>query len=238
MTAVDSKVNAALLEFVERTTATAEHAFDVWRATGTISSSGTAQIHERVPGESQILQINLPDQWKSRHPVVKPAVYTFDGRPVLGDERAARGARRFAAIFEQHDDITTVVHIHTPYLGAWAQAHRALPINYVAVQRHTLVRELPVYIDRTQAEVDFILEQLARDGDVPAIVEANGGATVWGRDGLRSAAEYIQLLEEGAQYQTLAQTQGGSQEYGLGVLAQQWSMTGRTEAARAKNLLA
>jgi L-ribulose-5-phosphate 4-epimerase len=238
MTAVDSKISPELLDFVVRTTADAERAFDVWRATGTVSSTGTAQIHERVAGESQILQINLPDQWKTRYPVVRPAVYTFDGQPVFGDERAARGARRFAPIFEEHDDITTVVHIHTPYLGAWAQAHRALPINYVAVQRHTLVRELPVYIDRTQAEFAFILEQLARDPDVPAIVEANGGATVWGRDGLRAAAEYIQLLEEGAQYQVLAQTQGGSQEYGAGVLAQQWSMTGRIDAARAKNLLA
>ena len=241
MTAVDSKSSrssAALVDFVERTTQVAEQAFAVWRATGTISSSGTAQIHERVPGESQILQVNLPDQWKSRHPVVTPAVYTFDGIPVVGDERAARGARRFAAIFEQHDDITTVIHVHTPYLGAWAQAHRALPINYVAVQRLTLVRELPVYIDRTQTEVDFILEQLARDADLPAIVEANGGATVWGRTGLSATVQFIQLLEEGAQYQTLAQEQGGSREYGAGVLAQQWAMTGLTEAARAKNLLA
>ena len=48
--------------------------------------------------------------------------------------------------------------------------------------------ELPVYIDRRQAEVDFILEQIARDPAVPAIVEANGGGTVWGRPGLAAAS--------------------------------------------------
>ena len=42
--------------------------------------------------------------------------------------------------------------------------------------------EIPVYVDRRQAEVDFILEQIALDPAVPAIVEANGGGTVWGRD--------------------------------------------------------
>ena len=35
------------------------------------------------------------------------------------------------AIFREHDDITTVSHVHTPYLGAWSQSHRTLPIQGV-----------------------------------------------------------------------------------------------------------
>ena len=87
----------------------------------------------------------------------------------------AGGARRFAAIFEQHPGVTTVVHVHTPYLARSRKRTGRFPIRYVAAQRHIVVTELPVYIDRRQAEVDFILEQLARDADIPAIVEANGG---------------------------------------------------------------
>jgi len=165
------------------------------------------------------------------------AVYTFDGVPVLGDERAARGARRFAAIFEQHDDITTVIHIHTPYLGAWRRR---------IVHCHQLRRRAALHtgsgvagLHRPDAGRGRLHPGAARAGRRhPGDRRSNGGATVWGRAGLSATVQFIQLLEEGAQYQTLAQEQGGSQEYGAGVLAQQWAMTGLTEAARRKNLLA
>jgi L-ribulose-5-phosphate 4-epimerase len=240
MTITDNTLTAAESAFVEQVTATAERAFRVLRETGTISASGTVQVNERLPGldgaPDKLVGLLFPNAWK-RQTRVTPNVFGFDGTSFLGDPRAGGGARRFAAIFEQHPDVTTVVHVHTPYLGAFAQAHRTFPIRYVAAQRHTIVTELPVYIDRRQAEVDFILEQLGRDPDIPAIVEANGGATVWGRNGLQATAEFIQLLEEGAQFQTLAEALGGSQEYGPGVLAQQWTMTGLLDAARDKGLL-
>ncbi|MCU1376122.1 MAG: hypothetical protein JWO68_3408 [Actinomycetia bacterium] len=218
-TAVATGLSAAELVFVDATTAQAEHAFRVLRATGTISPSATVQVNERIPGEDKLVGLVFPNPWK-RAERVAPAVFGFDGTSHAGDPGAARGARRFAAIFEQHADITTVVHVHTPFLGAWAQAHRPLPIRYVAVQRLTPVTELPVYIDRRQAEFAFILEQLAANPELPAIVEANGGATVWGKEGLLATAQLIQLLEEGAQLQTLAEAVGGSQPYGPGVLAE------------------
>lgn len=124
------------------------------------------------------------------------------------------------------DGIATVSHVHTPYLGAWSQSHRALPIRYVPVQRWTRARELPIYIDRRQGEANFILEVLAEDPQVPAILEVNGGSTAWGRKGLLALANYIVLPEEGARLQALAETLGGSQDYGPGVLEQQWKMSG------------
>jgi hypothetical protein len=77
----------------------------------------------------------------------------------------------------------------------------------VPVQRFHLFKELPIYIDRRQAEVDFILDQLKVDIEHRAILEANGGATVWGRQGLQETAEFILLLE-GAQIQLLAELAG------------------------------
>ena len=38
---------------------------------------------------------------------------------------------RYRPIFEEFPEITTVVHVHAPHLGAWSQSHRPLPINYV-----------------------------------------------------------------------------------------------------------
>jgi len=136
-----------------------------------------------------------------------------------------------------HPEITTVVHVHAPHLGAWSQTHRPLPIDYVPVQRFNLVRELPVYVDRTQPEVEYILEILEKDPDNFAVLEANGGATVWGRRGLLKTAEEIILLEEGARIQILAQLLGGSQPFGPGVLAQQFAMSQLTERAQRKGLL-
>ena len=104
------------------------------------------------------------------------------------------------------------------------------------VQRFHLFKELPIYIDRRQAEVDFILDQLKVDIE-HRILEANGGATVWGRQGLQETAEFILLLEEGVQIQLLAELIGGSREYGQGVLHQQWKMSGLTEKAKSLGLL-
>jgi len=54
-------------------------------------------------------------------------------------------------------------------------------------------------------------------------VEANGGSTFWG-DGILKVSRRIQLIEEGAHFQLLAQAFGGSRAYGPGVLEQQWKM--------------
>ena len=144
---------------------------------------------------------------------------------------------RFTKLFQQHPEVTTISHVHTPYLGAWAQTHRTLPIRYVPVQRFKLIREIPIYIDRRQPEVDFIIDTLRQNPHHTAILEANGGATVWGTKGLRDTAEFILILEEGAQIQNLAEAIGGSRDYGPGVLAQQYKMSGLTDLAKELGLL-
>ena len=105
------------------------------------------------------------------------------------------------------------------------------------VQRFLLTREIPIYIDRRQPEQEYILEQLRIDPHATAILEANGGSTVWGKQGLRKTAEFIVVLEEGARLQLLAESIGGTRDFGPGVLAQQFKMSGLTEQARALGLL-
>ncbi|WP_410728730.1 hypothetical protein [Burkholderia sp. SIMBA_062] len=75
-----------------------------------------------------------------------------------------------------------MIHVHGPYLGAWASAHRPLPIRYAPAARYTRAREIPVYIDRRPGEPRFIVDTIRRDPDVPAIIEANGGTC---RSGIR-----------------------------------------------------
>lgn len=215
--------------FVDEAVEQATLAFRVFRETNTITANGTVGFVQRIPGVDRLVSLNYPGPFE-RERKLEPSVFGFDGTVYRGNARGG-GLGRYTKIFQQHPEVTTVSHVHAPYLGAWAQAHRPLPIRYVPVQRYLLLREIPIYIDRRQPEQDFILDQLRIDRHTPAILEANGGATVWGREGLRKTAEFILILEEGAKLQLLAEAVGGSREYGPGVLAQQFKMSGLTEEA-------
>lgn len=219
-------LNSTITDFAAIAIRDAGIAFKGLAATGTIAPSGTVNFVERVPGEEAVVSIGYPGPF-APDAELKPTIYALDGGEVLqGPPNANLGGGRYLSIFKAHADITTVSHVHTVYLGAWSQSHRALPIRYVPVQRWTRARELPIYIDRRQGEANFILEVLSRDPEVPAILEANGGSTAWGRKGLLALANYIVLLEEGARFQAIAETLGGAKDYGPGVLEQQWKMSG------------
>lgn len=211
--------------FVVQSQKDARKAFRVLRETRTISASGTLSFTQRIPGEEKLVNLGYTGPWGDDLDEVRTSVVGFDGTVYLG-KGGPGGEGRYTKLFREHDDVTTISHVHTPYLGAYAQAHSALPFLYVPVQRHRFTRELPVYINRLQAEVDFILDQLKIDREIPGIVEANGGATIWGKKGLLALADSILLLEEGAQFQVLASGLGGSKPLGPGVLQQQWRMSG------------
>jgi ribulose-5-phosphate 4-epimerase/fuculose-1-phosphate aldolase len=222
--------------FVENARRDAEHVYRVLRATGTLSLNGRIFAAERIPGHDLYVNLADPGPWEPSDAPIEPIVVTLDGRKISGNGPVSEGFG-FEKIFVERPDITTIVHVHATHLGAWSQTHRPLPIRYVPVQRWTLASELPIYIDRTQTQADFILDRLRDNPNYSAILEANGGATVWSGRGLRKTGEFIQLLEEGTQFQILAQAIGGSQPFGPGVLTQAWKMTGLTDAARAQGLL-
>ena len=221
-----------VLAFIEKAKAEAQLAFDVFRETGTITANGTVNFTERVPGADLLVSISYPGPWNRNQPLTANVI-GLDGTVHAGEPRGDKWLK----LFNQHPDITTISHIHAPHLGAWSQTHRTFPITYVPVQRNHLIRELPVYLDRRQAQEEFILDSLRANIHTPAILEANGGATVWGKEGLRKTAEFILLLEEGAHVQILAEAIGGSKDYGPGVLVQQWKRRNLVGKARELGLL-
>ena len=235
MTTTESGLNPAIADFVENAARDAQKAFTVFRETGTVSANGTVNFVERVPGEEIAIALNEPGPWADDK-TVKPIVATFDGTVLSGSGRAGF-VTSYADVFRAHPEITTVVHIHTPWLGGWAQTHRTLPIRYAASQRLTLSREIPPHINRRQPASEFILERLQTDPHLVAIFEANGGANVIGRDGLLETAKFIVLLEEGAQFQAIAETLGGSAEFDPTNLEAQWSRSGLVDEARKLGLI-
>ncbi|AWK70485.1 ribulose phosphate epimerase [Rhodococcus oxybenzonivorans] len=235
MTTTEHRVNSEVTTFVEAARRAADKAFAVFRSTGTVSANGTVNFVERVPGTEIAVALNDPGPWAD-DPHVSPVVATFDG-DVLSGNGSAGFVTGYAAVFRQHPEITSVVHIHTPWLGGWAQTHRTLPIRYAASQRLTLSREIPPHIDRSQSAGDFILERLQDDPDLVAIFEANGGVNVIGRNGLLELAKFVVLLEEGAQFQAIAESLGGSVEFDPSNLAVQWGRSGLADEARRRGLL-
>lgn len=208
--------------FVLQTERDARRAFRLLRETHTISASGTLFFAVRIPDEDKIITLNYAGPWEDDPDQAITAVIGFDGTLYWGN--APGGAARYLKIFKKYPDFKAISHVHTPHLGAYSQAHSELPLLYVPNRRFRFTAQLPVYINRRQPEPDFILESIEQDREVPGIVEANGGATIWSWKGLRDLTNTIVLLEEGAQFQILAAALGGSKPFGPGVLEQQWKM--------------
>jgi ribulose-5-phosphate 4-epimerase/fuculose-1-phosphate aldolase len=198
------------------------HASRVLKESRTLSATNTFQAIVRVPGQEQLVVLSAADPF-SHDQEAKAGVLGFDGTVVQGPGRAAVGGGRYIEVFRQRPEVNTVIHVHTPFLGAWAGTHRTLPIRYAPAQRFTRIRELPNYIDRRPSEASFILDRLAEDAGHFAILEANGGATFWGAS-VTDVSKNILLFEEAAWFTALAETIGGSKEFGPGVLEQQWAL--------------
>jgi L-ribulose-5-phosphate 4-epimerase len=214
--------SADLLAFVAQVKRDFEKAFQVLLETRTLSATRTFQAYQRVPGENKVVAAHAPDAWADDQEV-KPVVAGFDGSVYYGSAKSGGGGQRYAKVFEANPDVQVVVHVHGPYLGAWAGSHRVLPLLYAPAQRHTLAREIPVYVDRRPGESAFINEKIRENPHTPAILEANGGSTFWGSS-IIEVSKYILILEEAAYFQGLAEVLGGSKDFGPGVLEQQWAM--------------
>jgi len=213
------------IAFVAAAQKDARKAFRVLRETRTISASGTLSFTVRIPGEEKLVNLGYKGPWGDDLDEVETSVVGFDGKSYWG-KTPQGGEGRYTKLFVRHADVQAISHVHAPYLGAYAQVHSTLPLLYVPNRRYRFAAELPVYIDRRQAEVDFILDVLQRDAEIPGIVEANGGSTIWSKKSILELANAILFLEEGAQFQVLAAALGGSKPFGPGVLQQQWRMGG------------
>ncbi|MGE3619008.1 MAG: class II aldolase/adducin family protein [Acidimicrobiia bacterium] len=235
MTTLDSKLGPSDVEFVEQLQRDADLAFRSFVEAGTLSASHTFFAVERAPG-GNLAVVAFPEL-VAHDQTVKVTLVSPEGEALLGSTRVGLAAS-FGPLFDEFPNVTSIAHVHGDYLGAWAQSHRDLPIRYAPVQRQTLSKAIPNYIDRRASQTEFILDRLREDPHVTAILEANGGATVWGERGFLALAQFIVLVEEGAKFQLLAESLGGAQDYGPGVLEQQWRVNGLTEKAAALGLLA
>lgn len=217
-----SQNQGADLGFVTQVERDFARAFRVLKETRTLSATLTFQAYVRLPGEAKVVAVSAPDAWADEQEI-KAVIAGFDGTVHRGGPKSGGQGSRYGKVFEVNPHVDVVIHVHGPYLGAWAGAHRVLPLLYAPAQRHTLAREIPVYIDRRGGESAFINEVIRQNAHTPAILEANGGSTFWGKN-IIDVSKYILILEEAAYFQGLAEVLGGAKPFGPGVLEQQWGM--------------
>lgn len=116
-----------------------------------------------------------------------------------------------AAVYRRRPDVNGVVHTHSPYVTAYAIAHKPIEPTYEAMVRFDINEAVPVaaYGARgSEASVSNIID-VVNDTN-KAVLLANHGVLAFDTS-LEKATHLIFVLEESAQFSLMANVIGGAQ---------------------------
>ena len=134
-------------------------------------------------------------------------IVDFDGQVVAGNQRPSSDTKTHAVLYKHWPAIGSIVHTHSTYATAWAQAQRDIPIMGTTHADH-LTQDVPcapVMSDEMirgdyEYETGFqILNEFAGRGLDPTEIEmvlvANHAPFTWGKD-VQKAVYNAAVLEE------------------------------------------
>lgn len=132
-------------------------------------------------------------------------VVDLDGKIIEGDLRPSSDTPTHLTIYRHFKEVGGVVHTHSTYATAWAQAGRAIP-NIGTTHADTFYHDIPCTEEMSKEQIESAYE--ASTGDVivdvfanqnpmhtPAVLVKHHGPFTWGK----SAKEAVQnsvILEE------------------------------------------
>jgi L-ribulose-5-phosphate 4-epimerase len=132
-------------------------------------------------------------------------VVDLDGKVVEGDLRPSTDTPTHVALYQALDEIGGVVHTHSTWATAWAQAQRSIPI-LGTTHADLCPGEIPLSpaLTKEQVEGDYeaetatvILEAMGgrSAAEVPAVLVRNHGPFCWGRDATAAVVNAVTLEE-------------------------------------------
>ncbi len=135
-------------------------------------------------------------------------VVDIDGRVVEGERRPSTDTPTHLAIYRQFPQLGGIVHAHSPWASAWAQAERDIPVLGTT---HADFSPHPVPVTRTLGEAEIaedyelatgvVLAEAVGDrgpDEVPAALVRGHAPFCWGKDAI-AALENAMILEQVAQ---------------------------------------
>jgi L-ribulose-5-phosphate 4-epimerase len=173
-------------------------------AAGLVSLSfGNASGVDREAGVLVIKPSGVP--YDTLRPGDMVIVALDDERVVEGDLRPSSDTSTHALLYRRFPSIGGVVHTHSAFASAWAQAHRSIPTlgtthadhfhGPVPVTRAMTADEIAGDYERQTGEV--IVETLGGLGldplEMPAALVASHGPFTWGRDAADAVTNAIAL---------------------------------------------
>ncbi len=132
-------------------------------------------------------------------------VLELDGSPVAGERRPSTDTPTHLGLYRAHEDIGGIVHTHSTWATAWAQAGREIPLQGTT-HADLMAHPVPVTRQLTAEEIDagyeeatgtVILEAIGERAaaEVPAVLVRGHAPFCWGASAAK-AVEAAVTLEE------------------------------------------
>ena len=142
-------------------------------------------------------------------------VVDLDGKVVEGDLRPSSDTPTHVALYKAFPNIGGVVHTHSTYATAWAQAGRDLP-NIGTTHADYFHEDIPCTRDMKKSEVfgeyeketgNVIVERFENinPDDTPAVLVKNHGPFAWGTDAANAVHNAV-VLEQVAKMAVISST--------------------------------
>lgn len=146
----------------------------------------------------------------------KMVIVDFDGNTVQGHLRPSSDTKTHAVLYKQWEEVGAIVHTHSTYATAWAQAQRDIPIYGTTHADHTTVNipcAPPMSDEMIQGDYEHetgfqIINCFAEQGlnykEVEMVLVGNHAPFTWGKTA-RKAVYNSAVLESVAQMALLTE---------------------------------
>jgi len=184
-----------------------EHVYDanreIVRAGLVVLTFGNASAVDRAAGVMAIKPSGVP--YDLLRPEAMVVVDLESGAVVDGEHRPSSDTPTHLVLYRSFEGVGGIVHTHSPFATAWAQACRELPCLGTTHADH-FSGAVPVTRALTRAEIEgeyerltgeVVVETLAGLGldplAMPAVLVASHGPFAWGADGAEAVENAVAL---------------------------------------------